>query len=367
MTYKETLFFVGKSLTMNSEKENVSYITNLIKANKVNWDKVVQLSTKHYVFPALYCNLKRAGIINLLPLDLAEYMAHITQLNRERNLQIIEQAKEVNKVLIDKGIVPIFLKGTALLLQNMYEDIGERMVGDIDFLVEEKHYQNTYTILKNMGYKKVLDTSYDFPGFKHLPRISKKDNIAAIEIHRELTTEGFHKEFNYNTVSKDLLLAENCKVLNYSNQLTLSVIAKQINDKGYLYNDVSLRNAYDVFILSLKTNSLEAVKKYPSLFEKLNSFLALSFFVLSANSIKFEQTKESEKSLKIYQKTLDNARFKKKHYKNLNRTLFLKTRFSIIYKSFANKEYRRWLLKRISDKRWQKEKLIQLGFKKSNL
>jgi hypothetical protein len=45
-------------------------------------------------------------------------------------------------------------------------------------------------------------------------------------------------------------------------------------------------------------------------------------------------------------------------------TLFTKSRLNILYKAAVYKKYRVWLFKRVSDKSWQKEKLIQLGFKK---
>ncbi len=126
MNYKETLFFVARALTINHEKHNFDFIKKQIKENLVDWGKVVQLSTKHYVFPALYCNLKRANLIELVPKDLVEYMEHITQLNRERNQQIITQAKEINELLLENDITPIFLKGTGNLLEGLYEDIAER-------------------------------------------------------------------------------------------------------------------------------------------------------------------------------------------------------------------------------------------------
>jgi hypothetical protein len=44
--------------------------------------------------------------------------------------------------------------------------------------------------------------------------------------------------------------------------------------------------------------------------------------------------------------------------------LFLVKRLKVISKSFVNKEYRDWLINRISDKRWQREKLVQLKLKK---
>ena len=30
----------------------------MLKINDIDWDAVVKVSTAHYVFPALYCNLK---------------------------------------------------------------------------------------------------------------------------------------------------------------------------------------------------------------------------------------------------------------------------------------------------------------------
>jgi len=128
MNYKETLFFVAKCLTINHEEHNEIIIKNLLKSNAVDWDAVVKLSTAHYVFPALYCNLKRASFLAYLPEELVEYMKYITDLNRDRNKEIIEQAKELNELLLQNKITPIFLKGTGNLLEGLYEDIGERMV-----------------------------------------------------------------------------------------------------------------------------------------------------------------------------------------------------------------------------------------------
>ena len=117
---------------------NEIIIKNLLKSNAVDWDAVVKLSTAHYVFPALYCNLKRADFLKYLPSDLIDYMQHITDLNRERNKQIITQAKELNQLLLSNNITPVFLKGTCNIVEGLYEDIAERMVGDIDFIFSKE-------------------------------------------------------------------------------------------------------------------------------------------------------------------------------------------------------------------------------------
>ena len=253
MNYKETLFFIGKCLTINHETENKILVEQDLKNNIVDWDAVVKVSTAHYVFPALYCNLKRANFLHYLPEELVNYMIHITDLNRERNQQIIEQAKEINDLLLKNNITPIFLKGTGNLLEGLYEDIAERMVGDIDFIFSENDYTKTIEVLTHFGYIKFHKEKYEPISDRHYPRIRKENNIAALEIHKELLLEEYADEFNYNLVSKDIQLINHVNVMSYQNQLCLSIIAKQVNDKGFYYKNIALRNASDVFLLSKKT------------------------------------------------------------------------------------------------------------------
>ena len=125
MNYKETLYFVAKCLTISSENKNKEEIEKQLQLNSIDWDAVVKVSTAHYVFPALHCNLKRANFLHYLPIELVGYMKHLTDLNRARNLKIIAQAKELNNILIGHHITPIFLKGAANLLAGLYEDVGE--------------------------------------------------------------------------------------------------------------------------------------------------------------------------------------------------------------------------------------------------
>ncbi|WGH75405.1 nucleotidyltransferase family protein [Tenacibaculum tangerinum] len=363
MNYKETLLFVGKCLTITHEIHNRVLVEEKIKANLVDWDAVVKLSTAHYVFPALYCNFKRVNFLAYLPTDLVEYMKHITDLNRERNQQIIEQAKEINELLRSNNITPVFLKGTGNLLEGLYEDIAERMVGDIDFIVSQEEYQPTIQILNDNNYVKVIESEYDFPSFKHHPRLQKKEKIAAVEIHKELLIEKYADEFNYEFVSKDSIHSDSINFLSYQNQLSLSIIAKQINDDGQFYNNISLRNAYDVFLLSKKVNPLEAISNYNKLFIPLNNFLAITRFTLNSETVTFKTDRHSSKAITLFNKGLI-----KPSKKTITRKkLFLQKRINIISKAFSNKEIRTWLFKRISDREWIRQKLIQLGLKKLKL
>ncbi len=106
-------------MTISLEAKNRQEIEKQLKSKFIDWDDVVKVSTSHYVFPALYCNFKRADFLKYLPVDLVDYMKYITNINRERNKQIITQAQELNSVLLANNIRPIFLKGTGNLLAGI--------------------------------------------------------------------------------------------------------------------------------------------------------------------------------------------------------------------------------------------------------
>ena len=80
MNYKETLYFIAKCLTISLEEKNRQEIEKQLKSTSIDWDAVVKVSTAHYVFPALYCNLKRVGFLRYLPQDLVSYMEQITDI-----------------------------------------------------------------------------------------------------------------------------------------------------------------------------------------------------------------------------------------------------------------------------------------------
>ena len=357
---------MAKCLTISLEDNNRQEIEKQIKSTFIDWDAVVKVSTAHYVFPALYCNLKRVDFLQYLPQDLVNFMEPIADINRGRNKQIISQAQELNSLLLDNNIKPIFLKGTANLLAGIYEDIAERMVGDIDFVFSKKDYPKAITILRESGYSEVKKKDYYFPDEKkHYRRLHKEGLIAAMEIHSEiLEIKKYRKEFNYNFVAKDCQIIEGISVLSYANKLNLSIIANQINDSGFEYKTMALRNAYDVFLLSKKTNAKEAVNTLKIISHPLNCFLAACYEVFnSVDSLEYNNSKKVASYLSVFSSQFTNPKLTKRKHKLIKSYLLLKYRLNLIYKSIIYKDYRVWLFKRVTDKNWYKEKLIQLGFK----
>ncbi len=349
MTYKETLFFIGKCLTISHEENNKKIVTESIKNNLVNWDNVVKLSTAHYVFPALYCNLKRANLLAYLPKELVNYMIYITNLNRERNQQIIAQAKELNELLLKHQITPIFLKGTGFLLNNLYEDIAERMVGDIDFLVANQDFKKTVEILKKENYQKTYKGITSPIYIKHYPRLQHNEKIAAVEIHKNIVTQKYAPYFNFEKVKKTLLIKNGIHFLSICNQLILTISAKQINDKGSYFKSISLRNSYDLYLLSQFVDSSQCISNYKKLFHKLNPYVALTSIVLHSKSLTYKKNK-IHLYVKIFNLKLDNTLFRKIHDKYYTILLGIKKNFAGIIRFASSQPYRVYFIKKITRK-----------------
>ena len=128
---------------------------------------------------------------------------------------------------------------------------------------------------------------------------------------------------------------------------------------------MALRNAYDVFLLSKKTNAKAAVNTLDSLRHPLNCFVAACHEVFNkAASLEYHKTKKTASYLTVFTKQFLHSRKTKRQHQRIKTYLGIKMRLHILYKALLYKEHRVWLFKLVTDKNWYKEKGIQLGVKK---
>tara|TARA_B110000091_G_scaffold145000_1_gene154734 strand:- start:569 stop:1594 length:1026 start_codon:yes stop_codon:yes gene_type:complete len=280
MTHKEVFYFIGKCLTISLDKKNKHEIEAQLKTKEIDWIAVVKVSTSHLVFPALYCQLKREKFLQYLPSDLVDYMKHITDLNRTRNEQIIEQAKEINQLLSENQITPIFIKGTAHLLEGLYEDIAERMVGDIDLLLLND-IEKANALLKENNYKAV--SAIDGLGYnhRHLPRIVHPNKIAAVELHHKIFRGKEDAKLNiknhFLSVTKNKIFVLDAECTFY-----VSVLSKQINDYGYRLKTLSLKHSYEAYLLAKKSNIGAVLTPKTPFYNIITEYIEITSLILSS-------------------------------------------------------------------------------------
>jgi hypothetical protein len=175
----------------------------------------------------------------------------------------------------------------------------------------------------------------------------KDRNIAAVEIHKEVIIDKYRREFSSEIICDDTQIINEFSVLSFEKQLSLSIISSQINDYGFELKNFSLRNAYDVFLLSKKVDVKKSVSKFTKLKNQLNCFLANCKLVFGdLESLKYYKTKQTENYLKAFEKSLYNSKSNTNiDFKLIKINLFKK--FDFVCKSIFNNENRKWLLKRL--------------------
>ena len=154
--------------------------------------------------------------------------------------------------------------------------------------------------------------------------------------------------------------------MSYTNKLNLSIIANQINDNGFNFKTISLRNSYDVFLLSKKTNAKDAVYTLHKLSHPLNSFLAACYEVFNkVDSLAYNETTKTASYLSVFKSQLINSRKTKRRHSRMKTYLFINHKLNILYKVILRKDYRVAVFKRVLDKNWYKYKFIQFGGNRS--
>jgi len=231
-----------------------SEILNDIDLDNVNFDKLITLASGHLMLPALFFNIDKKKISYLFPDDFIEYIKFIYTLNKARNTILLAEAKELSELLYENNINHIFLKGTALLMSNVFEDIGERMIGDIDFILQHKDEEKIINFLKKYGYEgKWSINPLRFFKPRHLPRCTNKNKKIAIEPHLELIDSRYRFTLN----SKKLMnnFKKEIKTINTPSISSLfdhCIYNFQINDFGFHNLNYSHRSIYDIYKLDCK-------------------------------------------------------------------------------------------------------------------
>ncbi|MBA4411616.1 MAG: hypothetical protein C0397_19635 [Odoribacter sp.] len=277
MSYKELFYFTGHCLALDEHPEFRERVIELIQAEGTDLENFVQLCSDHLVIPAIYLKLKAHNLLSVIPEEVVQVFAEIYDLNRERNLQILQQIDDITSQLNKEKIQPVFLKGTANLLDGLYSDVGERMIGDIDFLVKEEDYLKTGLLLEAAGYKKPANNYFDVFRFKHYPPLTKDGEPAYIEIHRLPVDQKYDASLNSELIfsqKKEVPGKPGLFVPSDVHKLIHTFIHSQLADNGHTYKQADFRGLNDLYRISKRINVSELANQtgYP---HQANSWFAI--------------------------------------------------------------------------------------------
>ena len=244
---------VSKNLISAEEKliQNILFSTNFNECNftNINFDRFVVIGSSHLILPTLFHNIKKKKISKQFPKDLLAYLDKIYTINHNRNAKLIQEIKYIENLFKKNDIKHIFLKGSNLLRINKFET-GERMIGDIDILINKSQSYETIDLLNSKGFK----NSFNYRYWKSnvMPNFINNQKLFSLDIHTDLFPEKHKRlseKFNINFKKRGLNLVDS---INYS------IYNYQITDFAYLKLNYSYRKLYDIF--KLNNGSLSNLK-----------------------------------------------------------------------------------------------------------
>jgi hypothetical protein len=174
------------------DAETTEALADTIQKGNMNWKSLLYMANLHFCAPLWFVRMREDGLLSLLPNDLREYLHHLHQANIERNTAFQFAIQELYSELECSDIPAILLKGGATLCDDLYQDLGARMMGDIDLLVKTEHTEFVRNLFMQLGYKEQPDCfARAFLGYfntyipHHLPRQLKPGTPVVVEIHSQ--------------------------------------------------------------------------------------------------------------------------------------------------------------------------------------
>tara|TARA_B100000963_G_scaffold121937_1_gene106351 strand:- start:32933 stop:33985 length:1053 start_codon:yes stop_codon:yes gene_type:complete len=333
------------NINLNNENNLIIKILfnekDLIKSDfiNINYEKFVKIASSHLILPTLYVKLKINKCLRYIPLELKRYLREIFIINKSRNEKLIKEISEISQFFTKNNIEHIFLKGSAHIVNGLYDDNGERMIGDIDILIKTK---DEAIVRKIISQNKYLPLNNEFNYFKlrHIPRHIKKNKIFAIEIHTKLFDTDeiniFENIFEKKIKNKNICIPSN------EHQNLFNIYNYQINDFGHIKKSYSYRSIYDSFLLVNKKSC-----KIPKL--NLDKFMSSYLSIVNILKINFDDNEYilSEKFSKLIFKIKNSSKILNFLYLKIVATIlsysFRKNQIKLI---FLDSSYRAYLKRR---------------------
>lgn len=250
----ESLLCLTKLLRTNSEKE-VETLKEQIRCERIVWEDVIALANKELLIPALYYALKEKGLLECIQDEqLKAYLNEVFSFNKERNEKIVLQLHDFTAICKEINIIPLFLKGAAVLSEDDYAHLGIRSMTDIDIMVSQENFDSALKYLKASGYSENIesDMSKLEHGHHHWDSMAKEGMPAALELHKYIETRRFilyTAETARRSANVDFPDAD---VLKPTYRLLHAFVHSEISHSQYKSKLLSLRHLYDFSVLANK-------------------------------------------------------------------------------------------------------------------
>jgi hypothetical protein len=138
-----------------------------------DWPVVLETANHGWLGPALHLALERADQIDEIPTPVRDYLSLLHERNRARNQRLRAQLIEATRALNAAAIEPILLKGAIHLFSAGDDQLGSRMISDLDIALAPGEVAAARAALAALGYQ----------GADVDREMARPDDVGVIELH----------------------------------------------------------------------------------------------------------------------------------------------------------------------------------------
>lgn len=245
---------------------------------ELDCDNIIKIGSKNLILPAIYLELKSKNLFRHFDSKFLNYLNFIYENNLLRNRVLINEIDLISKKLLSFKINHVFIKGAAHISANIYNDLGERMIGDIDLLVAKEHISKAQNALMDTKYFSMNKKDFFSREFRHISRMKSKKKMFAVEIHKKIVNKENLISITTNDILKNKVFKKNLFIPARKDQILINIYNQQLNDKGFIKSSYNFRSLRDNHLLNKTKKNLNLdfenhdkyIVNYKYIIEKLN-------------------------------------------------------------------------------------------------
>ncbi|WP_084691239.1 nucleotidyltransferase family protein [Sphingomonas sp. SRS2] len=219
------------------------------------WEDVLALANQSLVTPQLTAALE--GHRNLLPIDVAEFLEDVRQRNRERNRRLWRALDDAVAALTAVNIVPTLLKGAARRATWPEDQPFDRMLSDIDLLVEPAEVDAALTALSSAGFG--LAARYQGAEVHVVAELGRPGDPGYIDLHqRPPGPPGLSETPELAMRRREISLnGRSILVPDAASQIFYLLLHDQFHDGGFWRGGFDLRHLIDLRALASEVSATD--------------------------------------------------------------------------------------------------------------
>lgn len=213
--------------------------------NDSDWMAVLELANNTLTTPFLIDLVERAD--QSVPEDVKAFVRNIYRRNALRNDRLKAQLEEAVAALNARDVIPVLLKGSAILATAAPERRATRIMADLDILVDPEQAETALQVLADLDYQSHFRAPPESK--KQYSDLKRARDVGMIDLHQEAPGPGYF----YRPSGK---LLSHCRPIPVGSgtaylptttfQAFMLIIHDQFQDDDYWVGEVDVRHLLEL-------------------------------------------------------------------------------------------------------------------------